>query len=76
MSLDAIFALTEGIVNYNCNLEDVLFVDSGDPWNPSPSTVDKVIAMLKCVHRVLRQDGTYISISFGQVNKPNCCFVF
>ncbi|CAN6459854.1 unnamed protein product [Victoria cruziana] len=45
---------------------DVLFVDSGDPWNPSPSTVDKVIAMLKCVHRVLRQDGTYISISFGQ----------
>ncbi|KAF3786603.1 Methyltransferase-like protein 13 [Nymphaea thermarum] len=45
---------------------DVLFVDSGDPWNPSPSTVEKVIAMLKCVHRVLRQDGTYISISFGQ----------
>ncbi|KAF3786605.1 hypothetical protein EJ110_NYTH25193 [Nymphaea thermarum] len=45
---------------------DVLFVDSGDPWNPSPSTVKKVIAMLKCVHRVLRQDGTYISISFGQ----------
>ncbi|XP_049934524.1 uncharacterized protein LOC116257009 isoform X2 [Nymphaea colorata] len=45
---------------------DVLFVDSGGPWNPSPSTVDKVIAMLKCVHRLLRQDDTYISISFGQ----------
>ncbi|XP_058069155.1 uncharacterized protein LOC131218562 isoform X3 [Magnolia sinica] len=45
---------------------DVLFVDSGDPWNPKPATVNKVMAMLENVHRVLKPDGTFISISFGQ----------
>ncbi|XP_077215441.1 S-adenosyl-L-methionine-dependent methyltransferases superfamily protein isoform X1 [Tasmannia lanceolata] len=45
---------------------DVLFVDSGDPWNPNPATVKKVMAMLEGVHRVLKSDGTFISISFGQ----------
>ncbi|XP_072990887.1 uncharacterized protein [Typha latifolia] len=45
---------------------DVLFVDSGDPWNPNPSTVDKVMKMLECVHKVLKPEGTFISISFGQ----------
>nr|GLL28483.1 methyltransferase-like protein 13 [Ipomoea trifida] len=45
---------------------DVLFVDSGDPWNPHPATVDKVMAMLKEVHRVLKPDGIFISITFGQ----------
>ncbi|XAR72844.1 Endothelin-converting enzyme 1 [Bertholletia excelsa] len=45
---------------------DVLFVDSGDPWNPRPETLSKVMAMLQGVHRVLKQDGTFISITFGQ----------
>ncbi|XP_010243291.1 PREDICTED: endothelin-converting enzyme 2 isoform X1 [Nelumbo nucifera] len=45
---------------------DVLFVDSGDPWNPRPTTVSKVLAMLEGVHRVLKPDGVFISISFGQ----------
>ncbi|GKV19772.1 hypothetical protein SLEP1_g29991 [Rubroshorea leprosula] len=45
---------------------DVLFVDSGDPWNPQPSTVSKVMAMLENVHRVLKPDGIFISITFGQ----------
>ncbi|KAK3023008.1 hypothetical protein RJ639_045002 [Escallonia herrerae] len=45
---------------------DVLFVDSGDPWNPRPATVDKVMAMLQGVHRVLKPDGIFISITFGQ----------
>ncbi|KAF5185857.1 Methyltransferase-like protein [Thalictrum thalictroides] len=45
---------------------DVLFVDSGDPWNPRVETVNKVTTMLKEVHRVLKQDGIFISISFGQ----------
>ncbi|CAA6657719.1 unnamed protein product [Spirodela intermedia] len=45
---------------------DVLFVDSGDPWNPRLETVDKVKAMLEGVHRVLKPNGTFISISFGQ----------
>ncbi|KAK9286443.1 hypothetical protein L1049_014840 [Liquidambar formosana] len=45
---------------------DVLFVDSGDPWNPHPETVTKVMAMLQGVHRVLKPDGIFISISFGQ----------
>lgn len=49
------------------DLKDVLFVDSGDPWNPHPATVDKVMAMLKEVHRVLKPDGIFISITFGQV---------
>ncbi|KAL1361949.1 hypothetical protein HN51_010255 [Arachis hypogaea] len=45
---------------------DVLFVDSGDPWNPRPETMSKVMATLKGVHRVLKADGTFISITFGQ----------
>ncbi|KAI4295568.1 hypothetical protein L6164_035602 [Bauhinia variegata] len=45
---------------------DVLFVDSGDPWNPRPETMSKVMAMLKGVHRVLKSNGTFISITFGQ----------
>ncbi|KAK9691137.1 hypothetical protein RND81_09G178200 [Saponaria officinalis] len=45
---------------------DVLFVDSGDPWNPQAETVRKVMAMLHGIHRVLKPDGIFISISFGQ----------
>ncbi|KAI5661004.1 hypothetical protein M9H77_20327 [Catharanthus roseus] len=45
---------------------DVLFVDSGDPWNPKPETVEKVMAMLQQAHRVLKPDGIFISITFGQ----------
>lgn len=48
-------------------MKDVLFVDSGDPWNPRPETVDKVMAVLQGVHRVLKPDGIFISITFGQV---------
>uniref|UniRef100_A0A7C9EBZ0 Methyltransferase domain-containing protein n=1 Tax=Opuntia streptacantha TaxID=393608 RepID=A0A7C9EBZ0_OPUST len=47
---------------------DVLFVDSGDPWNPNPATVSKVKAMLRGIHRVLKPDGIFISISFGQAS--------
>ncbi|EOA17276.1 hypothetical protein CARUB_v10005548mg [Capsella rubella] len=45
---------------------DVLFVDAGDPWNPRPETVSKVMATLDGVHRVLKPDGIFISITFGQ----------
>ncbi|GMH16241.1 hypothetical protein Nepgr_018082 [Nepenthes gracilis] len=45
---------------------DVLLVDSGDPWNPRPASVSKVMAMLQGVHRVLKPNGIFISISFGQ----------
>lgn len=45
---------------------DVLFVDSGDPWNPRPATVNKVMTMLQGIHRVLKSDGIFISITFGQ----------
>ncbi|KAL4555682.1 hypothetical protein LXL04_038310 [Taraxacum kok-saghyz] len=45
---------------------DVLFVDSGDPWNPKPETIKKAMAMLQGVHRVLKPDGIFISIAFGQ----------
>ncbi|CAN1183567.1 EEF1A lysine methyltransferase 4 [Linum perenne] len=45
---------------------DVLFVNSGDPWKPKPETVKQVRTMLEGVHRVLKQDGVFISISFGQ----------
>ncbi|GAA0141208.1 methyltransferase [Lithospermum erythrorhizon] len=45
---------------------DVLFVDSGDPWNPEPTTVNKVMKMLQEVHRVLKPRGIFISITFGQ----------
>ena len=47
--------------------KEVLFVDSGDPWNPRAETVTKVMTMLKGIHRVLKPDGIFISISFGQV---------
>lgn len=49
------------------NMKDVLFVDSGDPWKPHPETVSKVMKMLEGVHRVLKPEGIFISISFGQV---------
>jgi len=48
-------------------LKDVLFVDSGDPWNPHPATVEKVMKMLHEIHRVLKPEGIFISITFGQV---------
>lgn len=47
-------------------MEDVLFVDSGDPWNPEPATVSKVMAMLEGIQRVLKPHGIFISITFGQ----------
>lgn len=47
--------------------KDVLFVDGGDPWNPQPSTRAKVMAMLEGVHRVLKKDGIFVSVTFGQV---------
>lgn len=52
-------------------MKEVLFVDSGGPWNPRPATVTKVMKMLEGVHRVLKPDGIYISISFGQVIQIN-----
>ena len=55
------------ITRFLLNVKDVLFVDSGDPWNPHPETVSKVMKMLEGVHRVLKPEGTFISISFGQV---------
>ncbi|KAJ3675662.1 hypothetical protein LUZ60_004704 [Juncus effusus] len=45
---------------------DVLFVDSGDPWNPNIENVNKVMKMLEEIHKVLKPDGIYISIAFGQ----------
>ncbi|KAK8949027.1 hypothetical protein KSP39_PZI004937 [Platanthera zijinensis] len=52
--------------------EDRLFLlqeIGGDPWNPRPEMVSKVMKMLQCVHKVLKPDGIFISISFGQVTK-------
>lgn len=51
--------------------KDVLFVDGGDPWNPQPSTRAKVMAMMEGVHRVLKKDGIFVSITFGQVLEWN-----
>lgn len=48
-------------------LKDVLFVDSGDPWKPRSETLSKVMKMLESVHKVLKPEGAFISISFGQV---------
>lgn len=48
-------------------LKDALFVDSGDPWNPNPETASRVMTMLQQVHRVLKRDGIFISVAFGQV---------
>lgn len=45
---------------------DVLFVNSGDPWDPSPETRKLVARMLESVHRVLSPNGVFISISFSQ----------
>ncbi|XP_024529589.1 EEF1A lysine methyltransferase 4 [Selaginella moellendorffii] len=45
---------------------DVLFVDSGSPWDPEPQTRARVDATLKEVHRVLGANGVFISIAFGQ----------
>ncbi|KAI5057094.1 hypothetical protein GOP47_0027109 [Adiantum capillus-veneris] len=45
---------------------DVLFVNSGDPWNPNLETKKSVALMLESVHRVLSPNGLFISISFTQ----------
>ena len=50
-------------------------MDSGDPWNPKPETIFKVMATLKGVHRVLKAGGTFISVTFGQVSKIVRCVV-
>ena len=42
-------------------------MDSGDPWNPNPTTVDNVTKMLEGIHKVLKPDGKFVSITFGQV---------
>lgn len=47
--------------------KDVLFIDSGDPWNPSEDVVKRVTKMLQETHRVLTPGGLFISIAFGQV---------
>jgi EEF1A lysine methyltransferase 4 len=44
-------------------------VDSGDPWNPNPTTVDNVMRMLEGIHRVLKPEGVFVSITFGQVEE-------
>eukprot|EP00249_Psilotum_nudum_P002702 c15824_g1_i1 orf=453-1184(-) len=45
---------------------DVLFVNSGDPWNPNAETKKSVTMMLSGIHRVLKPEGVFISITFGQ----------
>jgi EEF1A lysine methyltransferase 4 len=61
-------------VKYLLCLKDVLFVDSGDPWDPNPENVSKVMKMLEGIHKVLKPDGVYISISFGQVKLTSFFF--
>lgn len=46
-------------------------MDAGDPWNPRQETVSKVMATLDGVHRVLKPNGIFISITFGQVLKED-----
>ncbi|XP_010906905.2 uncharacterized protein [Elaeis guineensis] len=43
-----------------------LLLSHGDPWNPHPATVEKVMKMLEGVYKVLKPEGTFVSISFGQ----------
>ncbi|PKU73396.1 hypothetical protein MA16_Dca019972 [Dendrobium catenatum] len=45
---------------------DALYLDSGDPWNPRPETVSKVMKVLQGVHKVLKPDEVFIYISFEQ----------
>ncbi|KAG5139376.1 hypothetical protein JHK84_033144 [Glycine max] len=40
--------------------------ECGNPWNPKPETISKVMATLKGVHGVLKAGGTFISVTFGQ----------
>lgn len=44
-------------------------MDSGDPWNPNPTTVNNVMKMLDGIHRVLKPEGIFVSITFGQVRE-------
>lgn len=44
-------------------------MDSGDPWDPNPTTVNNVMEMLKGIHRVLKPEGVFVSITFGQVRE-------
>lgn len=42
-------------------------MDSGSPLNPNRTTVDNVMKMLEGIHKALRPEGIFVSITFGQV---------
>lgn len=45
---------------------DALWSDGGSQWDPSETVLSDIGASLKEVLRVLRADGRFISITFGQ----------
>jgi hypothetical protein len=45
---------------------DALMCDRGDVWDPSPELIKEVKAEVDEVTRVLRVDGKFIYITFGQ----------
>ena len=45
---------------------DVILTDNQDPWNPCPHIFEKSEKTLRECIRVLKPQGTFISISFDQ----------
>lgn len=45
---------------------DVLFVENDSPWNPCPEVQENVHKMLEETHRVLKDGGVFVSITFTQ----------
>lgn len=45
-------------------LNDVLFVDNSDPWNPHLATLGKVTKMLYEIHKFWKLRAYFISITF------------
>ncbi|KAK9833863.1 hypothetical protein WJX74_008266 [Apatococcus lobatus] len=45
---------------------DVFLVDRGSPWDPAPAAAARMHTALSEIHRVLREGGKFISITFDQ----------
>ncbi|GMH41582.1 hypothetical protein BSKO_09492 [Bryopsis sp. KO-2023] len=55
---------------FDCVIEkatlDVLFVENDSPWEPLPRVQSDMHTTLHGIHRVLKPDGVFISVTFAQ----------
>ena len=45
---------------------DVIMTDNKDPWNPTQEVCDRAAKVMSNCHRVLKNGGLFVQISFDQ----------